>query len=1328
MNTLNEAVHEVEVAVQDALDSSLDAQLPPRERRWLTWLRRAGWALVGLYFLAAVSMLVLRFLALPRVADYKDEIAAAVSSALGEKVTIERVDAEWYGLRPRLELNGVRIYDRRGEEALELPYVGASIAWRSVVAGQLRFESLVLDRPDLRIRRDLQGRLFIAGLELHPADGADRGAADWVLEQGEIIIRDAQVEWRDEARGAPPLALERLNFVLENRGRHHRFALRAEPPRDYASAIDVRGDLIGRTVAQLAEWDGRLYAALDGVDLAAWKAWVDYPFEVRSGRGALRLWLAVEDRRLTELAADLALGGVAARFGANLPALELATVYGQFGVRQRRDALGLLDFARGARIAYDGFARRLALVTPDGTELAPADFTAHWAPAQDGSPEAGEFAARAIELAPLVLLGERLPLPETLREALVRTSPEGRFTDMRFRWTGELARPDTFSARGRFADLGMRYYRDAPGFTHLSGQFDATETGGNATLSAARTTIRHPFVFIEESIAFESLRARLAWSFPAGVLELRFDDVVAANGDLTATASGMYRAGGPGGQFIDITARAANADGRAVYKYIPHLGPGAAGWLRRGIVAGPVSDVRFRLTGNLDDFPFDDQGKGEFRISGKVSGGELDYAPGWPRLTGVDADLVFAGRKLTITSPRASAFGVRLAKVTVVIPDYLVDDPELKIDGQADGPLADYLQFIAASPVRGFIDGVTDGWTGGGQATLALRIGLPIEVPEKVRVAGALQFAGNTLAMGPGDAPLSQMIGTIEFSESSVTSKGIAAQTLGGDVNVQLATREGAALATVQGAVDGAQLARHAGLPFASAVRGQLPFRFTETRRADRSTVVFESTLAGVAVDLPAPFAKAADEAWPLRVERRPLGDPVTPAGTAIRRESVTLSLAKLLTAEGILRTEGGRTSIERVGVGLGDVGVQVPDRPGVFIAGNLKTLDLDRLLPAVTESAAKSGAADLSVTALNLRAQTLTVVGRNFHDVSVRAQFSSARTWQATVDSREMAGEVAWRPEGEGLVTARLKYLALPDPATDPMPGAATATRLPALNIVADRYTLHGRDLGRLEVDAVNERGGWRLEKLALIAPEGAISARGLWQPPGKPAGEQTDLEVKIRADDAGKYLARLGYPDTLSRGTAELDAKAKWTGPIWTIDYPSLTGEVTFRAEKGQFVKLQPGIGKLLGVLSLQSLPRRITLDFNDIFSAGFAFDHINGTASITQGVARTQDLTMVGPAATVVLTGQADLARETQDLSVRVVPVVGDSVAAAAAVALLNPIVGVGALLAQRLLKDPIGQMLAFQYRITGPWDDPQVERVGLPEVQGEPDPFGASQGKP
>jgi uncharacterized protein (TIGR02099 family) len=664
-------------------------------------------------------------------------------------------------------------------------------------------------------------------------------------------------------------------------------------------------------------------------------------------------------------------------------------------------------------------------------------------------------------------------------------------------------------------------------------------------------------------------------------------------------------------------------------------------------------------------------------------------------------------------------FGIALAKVSVVFPDYLIDDPELAIDGQAEGPLADFLEFIAASPVRDMLDGATVGWTGDGRARLGLRIGLPIETPERTRVRGTFQFGGNGLVMGPGDAPLTQLNGAVEFTESSVSARDLTAQTLGGDIAVQIATREGAMSATVQGTVDSAQLVRQAGLPLATAVRGPLAFQFTEHRRGGARTTLFESSLAGVAIELPAPFAKPADEPWPLRIERVPLA-------AASSDETVTLSVAKLLSAEGILRTAGGKTTIERAGVGLGDVGVQLPDRPGVFIAGNLKALDLDRLLPALTDTAATNAAAGAALTALSLRAGTLTVVGREFHDVTVKAQFSSAQTWQATVDARELAGEVAWRPEGQGLVTARLKHLAHPDTARDALPGAGTATRLPALNVVADQYLVQGRDLGRLELDAVNERSGWRLEKLALTAPEGTISAKGLWRAGGGGEADETDLEVTVRTDDAGKYLARFGQPDTLARGAADLEARVRWRGPISAIDFPTLSGTVTIRAEKGQFVKLKPGIGRLLGVLSLQSLPRRITLDFNDIFSEGFAFDTIQGTAAIAQGIARTEDLTMVGPAATIAITGQADLAHETQDLSVRIVPVVGDSVAAAAAVALLNPIVGIGALLAQRLLKDPIGQMLAYSYRITGPWDDPKVERVSVPQAVREPDPFAVKPG--
>ena len=163
---------------------------------------------------------------------------------------------------------------------------------------------------------------------------ANGSAGDWVLKQDEIVIRAAAVNWQDELRGAPPLRLDQLDFLLVNEGRHHRFALRAAPPPEHASPLDIRGDLAGRTLARIQEWNGRIYAGLDHVDLAAWQTWVDYPFDLRGGRGALRLWLGFASGRLNELAADVELSEVAARFGSELPLFEMQTMRGQLGAKE----------------------------------------------------------------------------------------------------------------------------------------------------------------------------------------------------------------------------------------------------------------------------------------------------------------------------------------------------------------------------------------------------------------------------------------------------------------------------------------------------------------------------------------------------------------------------------------------------------------------------------------------------------------------------------------------------------------------------------------------------------------------------------------------------------------------------------------------------------------------------------------------------------------------------------------------------------------------------------------------------------------------------------
>jgi uncharacterized protein YhdP len=216
---------------------------------------------------------------------------------------------------------------------LRLPAVEATVSWISVLIASPRFYSLVFDRPRLEIRRDKAGKFTVAGIELR-AETGDAGIAQWVLAQREIVIRDGSLTWDDGLREAPQLALPTLNFVLRSGLLGHRFALRARPPSELASALDVRGDLNRGDLADWGSWTGRLFAELEYTDLVAWRPWMDYPLDLRSGKGGVRLWLDLEGKSSTEATVDVALSQVAMRVAKGLPLLELNTLQGRLGAKQ----------------------------------------------------------------------------------------------------------------------------------------------------------------------------------------------------------------------------------------------------------------------------------------------------------------------------------------------------------------------------------------------------------------------------------------------------------------------------------------------------------------------------------------------------------------------------------------------------------------------------------------------------------------------------------------------------------------------------------------------------------------------------------------------------------------------------------------------------------------------------------------------------------------------------------------------------------------------------------------------------------------------------------
>jgi uncharacterized protein YhdP len=456
--------------------------------------------------------------------------------------------------------------------------------------------------------------------------------------------------------------------------------------------------------------------------------------------------------------------------------------------------------------------------------------------------------------------------------------------------------------------------------------------------------------------------------------------------------------------------------------------------------------------------------------------------------------------------------------------------------------------------------------------------------------------------------------------------------------------------------------------------------------------------------DLPAPLAKGAGTALPLRLERQFVGD---------GRDRVSIALGNLGAAQLQRRKQGAQYALERANIVLGASSAPAPDRAGVWVRGAIRDVDIDRWL--LLMKASPGSAPDVDVAGVDVKLDNLKLLGRRFSALAIAGNSQGGAWPSLQIAGPEVTGELSWRPQGRGKITARLKSLSVPPAAPTEAnvarPEADKSVEYPALDIVADRFQLRDKMLGKLELSALPDGRDWKIERLRVSNPDATLTIDGVWQ--GWITQPRTAVNVDLQVNDIGKFLVRLGYPEGVHGGTAKLTGPLSWSGSPAELDYATLAGKIDLQANKGQFVKLDPGVGKLLGILSLQSLPRRLTLDFSDVFSKGMAFDEIAGSLSVGRGIATTQNFRIQGPAARVVMSGDVDLNAETQKLTVKVYPALSDSLSVAGAL-LGGPAVGLGAFLAQKVLQDPFDKMTAHEYSIAGTWADPQISKLATIRV--------------
>ena len=1252
---------------------------------------------IAAFALAAFALAViwLRYDALPNVDRYRERIVSSISQATGMKVSVQALRGGWEGLRPHIALEGFAIEDHGGKVALGFERAEVTLSWWALLGGRVRFHDVNFYRPALTLRRAEDGLIYLADKPLNRAGPEDDGKfSEWLLDQPRLGIHGATLVWRDEKARAPEVELQNVEIVMTQRLGRHRAALTAYPPRGLSGRIDIRANVSFTRAGNRWYTDGDVYFETRNADLGLLRMHVPVPESLRSGVGSLRVWAHLAGAEgVKEVVADINMRDAKAQLAADALPLEIASVSGRATYRAEPD---------GFTFSTEKLRFRLA----SGQEVRPGDFVL----SRRGRPERVDVRADGIDLKIAATLLDYFPLPKDFKAQVLRFAPRGRIVDAHVSWAAADPASD-YTIKGRFEDLALNAADFYPGAWGISGSIEGTQAQGRIEIAAKNAGLDVPHIF-RAPLVLDTLEAHASWKRVGGALEVDVADAHAANADAELRTSGLWRSvsdprhHSPG--FVDLKGTVIRARLNKVADYIPNNIAITRDWLDRSVLDGTTANAPFEVRGDLWYFPWGTEEDGHFVVSGPVRDGRLKYHPEWPSVDSIQGNLKFENRRMEIHADRAAIFASKATNVTAVI-DNLGGRPSLlTVSGDVDTTGVDSVRFLRESPLVDGPGAFTRAVAIEGPARLKLQLSFPLGGGvDPVRVAGDYNFAGATATVGKTLA-MRDVKGHLTFTEKGVRAPQITGTLFDKPATLSMGTQpDGQVVTQIDGRIEQDAMGPYVPAPMLAKLTGGFDWHARLVSGRQGAELVVTSDLKGLASTLPVPLAKAADDA-----------------------RGATLTMSRLGTeteVSSIALEGGGYGRFSRAADGRWNVALKFgtpvetePVRDGLWLYGQLPFVDVDAwqglfAIPHGARPAADDEQA-LALRGIDMKLDRAHYLGREFRQMGAKLERKGA-LWTGRLESPLVTGNVQWTLGGKGRLVAKLDRLSIQEPSATS--GAvdtpqASDQDLPSLDVSAERFEFKGHWLGHLELRAEPDGEDWRIDQLDIVSDHSKFTSTGRWRRAGSDG--LTTLDVKLETDSLNALLTQFGYGELIQRGDGKLQGTLVWAGYPYEFALAKLAGKFKVRANYGQFAKIDPGAGKLLALISLQSLPQRASFDFQDVFSAGFAFDRIEGDLKIARGVMLTDNFEIQGPSAFVKMKGEVSLPAETQNLTMRIVPEVGESVALAATV-FATPIAGLSTLLVSKLLKNPFGQVVAYEYRVTGSWDNPQVSKLGGPEPKPE-----------
>ncbi|MEH6416020.1 YhdP family protein [Pseudomonas sp. CGJS7] len=1331
--------------------------MPTPLRRRLRLARRGAFYGVAIVLVLVALLLAAASQVLPLAESHPEQVAQWLSKRAGRPVAFDKVETQWTRRGPLLRLDGLRI----GEGAQAFT-IGDAEMLVSIYAGLLpgqAFSELRLKGLDLTLERADDGRWKVRGLpgqETSP----QRDPLSSLEGLGELQVIDAKL-----AVIAPSLGIDarvpKIDLRLRVNGDRVRAGARAWPTVGVAGAPSTPLDVV--LDFDRKRGDGRAYAGATRADLAGWSPLLKLVgIRIESGQGRGEAWADLRGHRIAAVTVSAALDRVglraerAAATAVAAPAAAAAPASSTPSAPLATPPAANPPAAPATRVEFE-HVEVLAQyrLTDSGWRLdAPTLRIGSGENVQklDGLAVAGgdHYALRAerIDAGPLIAVAALSDaLPERLRHWFETAKPRVSLRSIALNGR----RNGPMFASARIEAVGFDPVGTSPGLSGLAGDLQADADGFTLDLDPD-SPMRFDWPSGFGVVHTVKLNGRVGgWregnGWRVGTTSLR---LVGDGGAFGVSArGGMWWQGDGSRPWIDI---AADLDATQVpvakgFWIRNQMSPTLLNWLNTALVGGRLDNAHAVISGDLDEWPFN-RNNGLFQASARLNGAVVKFQPEWPAVEALDAEVSFVADGFTVEGTGKIA-GVGIRKIQAGIDHYKDGALSVKADAAADA--TQLLTLLKQSPLRKEHADTFDNLRASGPATVGFDMQLPLHHGAETQIAGTVDLDNAKLGDPRWKLAFEQVRGRAEYGRGGFRADDLAVLHDGAPGKLSLRAGESfvrdrgnvfeAGLDVMSGAdeliargpdelawlksyLDGRSLwTVGISIPKASSasVVGAPGSRPTTVAASAPTVLHLQSSLVGTAMTLPPPLDKPAGVPLATTI------DTPLPLGSG----DVRVALGNTLALRA--RTTNGKTGV-RVVLGANRVD-EAPPASGLIATGRANALEAIDWIAIAHGGGSGEG---VTLQRIDVTAQRLQLLGGVFPNTRVivapAARGATAvRTEGAALEGALMvpggeggaiAGKFArlhWRsasavgaaanaavnPGANGVSAATAAAANTAQAAAQPAPDAAMdPAKIPALTLDIADLRFGDAALGSASLRTRPTPAGMRIDQFSARGNKQTIDVSGDWT--GRGAGARTHLNVALDSGDVGGLLGGFGLGGQIGGGKGKAKLDAGWPGSPAGFALGSLEGSLNLDVRDGRLIEIDPGAGRVLGLLSVAQLPRRLTLDFRDLFSKGFAFDRIGGNVRFGNGSARSDDLVIDGPAANIAIRGATDLRTQSYDQTIEVRPKAANVLTAVGALA-AGPIGAAIGAAANAVLQKPLGSLASKTYRVTGPWKEPKVEVV-------------------